>query len=316
MPQIKSLRFINTPDEGIAKSRRSTGEVVVNKHYWKLLPDEHKLFVLLHECGHIEYNTVDEFKADSFASDKYLEAGFPISESVKALAEHLDRNNPVHIGRAWVQYQRALQFDFRQNNNIKAFRNRYDTATDVKKNIKVMNNYEPEYTNFLGIAIGKKAKARKAEKIEIKNERKRANIELKNSKAYSRRTLADQGIVQPSGAAGIGAALGSVASLAGNLTGMSQAGSVLSAVTGGAPSVADQVSEMPPAVYNTNPSRSMGSMANDQYYAPNVVDTSMPLPTGSDTPKKDDTKKDKNMPFIIGGIAVAVLVVVMVMLKK
>ncbi len=108
---FSSVRFENDPKEGIAKSRRSDGELVINKFYWNQLKPEHKFYVLAHEEGHIKYNTRDEFRADEHASEIYCAAGLSLRESVKALSEHLDRNNPVHIERAWRQYQRALQYD-------------------------------------------------------------------------------------------------------------------------------------------------------------------------------------------------------------
>ena len=138
-PYFKTLRFIDNKKEGIAKSMRSTGELVINKYYWKNLKEEHKFYVLAHEEGHILYNTRDELKADQHASERYFLRGFKLSESVKALGEHLDRNNPVHIARTWLQYQRALQYDFEKNNNVKAYRKNYGTAATV---IQKLKNYD------------------------------------------------------------------------------------------------------------------------------------------------------------------------------
>jgi hypothetical protein len=111
LPYIKSVRFINDKNDGIAKSMRSTGELVINQYYWHQLPPEHQYFVIQHESGHIARNTRDELKADEYASARYFEAGLSLRESVKALAGHLDKNNPVHVLRAWKQYQRAKAQD-------------------------------------------------------------------------------------------------------------------------------------------------------------------------------------------------------------
>ena len=134
-PHFKTVRFINNPNEGLAKSMRSTGELVINKYYWDQLKPEHQFYVLAHEEGHILYNTRDEMKADQHASEKYLLSGRPISESVKALSEHLDRNNPVHIARAWAQYQRALQYDWEHNKNKKSYRAHYESDDEIKRKL-------------------------------------------------------------------------------------------------------------------------------------------------------------------------------------
>jgi hypothetical protein len=134
-PFFKKVRFINEPKEGIAKSRASTGELVINMHYWNKLKPEHKIYILCHEEGHIKFDTRDEMEADDWASKKYFYLGLPISQSVQALSSHLDRNNPVHIARAWLQYNRALKYDFQTNKNNSAFRKVYETAESIKQKL-------------------------------------------------------------------------------------------------------------------------------------------------------------------------------------
>lgn len=134
-PYFKKIRFVNDPKEGIAKSKASTGELVINKFYWNKLKPEHKYYVLAHEEGHMQFNTRDEIMADDHASAKYLAAGYSITESVKALSEHLDRNNPVHIARAWAQYNRALKYDWEKNKNKKSYRADYDTPDEIREKI-------------------------------------------------------------------------------------------------------------------------------------------------------------------------------------
>ena len=135
-PFFKKITFINDPKEGLAKTARSTGELVINMHYWPKLIDAHKYFVLCHEEGHIKFDTSDELKADDWAAERYFKSGLPISESVKVLTEHLDRNKPVHIARAWMQYNRALKFDYQKNHNIKAYRKFYDTEDTIIEKLK------------------------------------------------------------------------------------------------------------------------------------------------------------------------------------
>jgi hypothetical protein len=131
-PHFTSVRFVNDKKEGIAKTQRFTGELVLNLFYWNQLKPEHQFYILAHEEGHIFYKTEDELKADEHANEKYMQAGLPVTESVHALSDHLDRNNPVHIARAWQQYQRGLQYDWEHNHNNKSYRNHYQTVEEIK----------------------------------------------------------------------------------------------------------------------------------------------------------------------------------------
>jgi len=137
-PHFSRVQFIKTPAEGIAKSRRRDGLLVINLHWWPKLKEEHKMFVLCHEEGHIAHNTRDEMLADKYASEKYFAAGYSLSESVKAITQLLKTRNPVHTARAWVQFQRALKYDWEVNKNQKAYRTRYDNINDAK--FKLLNN--------------------------------------------------------------------------------------------------------------------------------------------------------------------------------
>lgn len=323
IPYITSVRYINNPHEGIAKSRRSTGELVTNKYYFFRLPKEHQLFVLLHEAGHIAHNTIDELTADKFASDMYLNAGFPISESVKALACHLQENNPVHIARAWAQYQRALEFDYRHNNNQKTFRPHYEGIQEIKQNLKVMasqNTYAPEWTPFLGIAIGKKARQRKQQRFDTKMQTKAARAANINSKAQSRVALAEQGVVMPSGGDAIGKSLAGVAGLVSGLTGAGQIGSVLSSAQNDAPAIGqslpDLMAQLPPAIFNSGEGRSMGSMTNDTTTIPTLA-TPPFAPVLNDTSNNTgNQQKNKNNTVIIFAVVSAILLLLFFLMKK
>ncbi|GEM_PF-6425636 len=135
-PCFTSMRFINDKKEGIAKSQRQTGELVLNLYYWNKIKPEHQFYILAHEEGHILYNTEDEMLADQHASERYMAAGFSITGSIKALEDHLDRNNPVHIARAWAQYERSLQYDWQHNKNKASYRDQYDSVEVIKSELK------------------------------------------------------------------------------------------------------------------------------------------------------------------------------------
>lgn len=241
-----SVEFYNDPAQGLAYCNRRTGVVHINLAHWYKLPEEHRFWVLAHEEGHIVEQTRDEIEADGFASRKYLAADLPPSESIRALTANLDDTNPVHVARAYLQLQRALQFDFLHNHNERAYRSRYASDASIKQQLHMYGTIPPalmeaydrqsgDESHFLGLAIagaarllgGKKAKARRNERREArvanrkerraaKNDRRRAKTENIRSKAASRQTLADQGIVQPSDFA---SGLGSVASLASSILG-------------------------------------------------------------------------------------------------
>lgn len=134
-PYFSKVTFINDKKQGLAKSNIRTEELVLNLFYWHKLKPEHQFYILAHEEGHCIYDTKDELFADEHASQRYFAAGLPLSESVKALSAHLDRNHPVHIARAWLQYQRALQHDYEHNKNQKSYRPHYDTIAEVKNKL-------------------------------------------------------------------------------------------------------------------------------------------------------------------------------------
>jgi hypothetical protein len=110
-PQFTSVQFINDIYAGVARVQRSTGALQINLYVWDKMPPEHKFFVLCHEAGHIALNTSNEIEVDNWAFKKYANAGLSLKESVKALTQYLNTHSTAHKQRAFLQYQRALQFD-------------------------------------------------------------------------------------------------------------------------------------------------------------------------------------------------------------
>lgn len=51
----------------IAKVNRVDKTLYLNSEIWKGLPEDQREFVLLHEKGHLELQTADEFEANSYA---------------------------------------------------------------------------------------------------------------------------------------------------------------------------------------------------------------------------------------------------------
>lgn len=55
----------------IAKVNRLDGTLYLNSQIWKGLPAEQQEFVLLHEEGHLNLQTTDEFEANAYAVSKF-----------------------------------------------------------------------------------------------------------------------------------------------------------------------------------------------------------------------------------------------------
>lgn len=222
-----------------ARCNRSTGEIYINVNRWPTIPPEHRVFILLHEMGHIVLNTSDEVAVDSWAQDQYIKGGYPLTESVKAITRVLPGRSQEQFRRAAAQLNRARAMDGKPQKTITMQNN--NTPLSIQEHLAQLKDED----SFLG--IGKKAQERKAARVEIRNDRKRSKIERKNSraavkdnkkqakadaktataesraearvgrvevrqtKADAKKVLADQGIVAPSVGSEIGGAIGSLA---------------------------------------------------------------------------------------------------------
>lgn len=59
----------------IAQVDRKSGILYLSPGIWNGLPRDQKDFVLFHEAGHLKLNTADEFRANTYAVNKFLNAG-------------------------------------------------------------------------------------------------------------------------------------------------------------------------------------------------------------------------------------------------
>ncbi|MCX6250726.1 MAG: hypothetical protein NTX61_08240 [Bacteroidetes bacterium] len=100
-----------------ARVNRFSGELYLNGKTWNTLDPVHRLFVLLHEAGHVTLNTKNEIEADRFAFEAFAKLGYPLSESVKALSRVLHFDNPGHTDRLTAQIRRAFEYDKYINHN-------------------------------------------------------------------------------------------------------------------------------------------------------------------------------------------------------
>ena len=99
---------------------RSTGVVKVNANIWHTIHPDHQYFILCHEAGHIVLNTTNEYEADRYAFEQYVRSGRSLKQSIYALSKILTFTTLQHHYRLEDQLQRALEYDYIVNNNLKA----------------------------------------------------------------------------------------------------------------------------------------------------------------------------------------------------
>ena len=220
---MRPISIIHVPDlDGNptpARCNRRTGEIWINDSQWKNIKPEHRMFILLHEYGHIQLDSSDELAVDAYASDLYIKMGYSLTESVKALSQILTGTNSQHVQRVQNQLDRAKAIDAKNKPKIlsEMINNDYNNVPwydRTESDVDVTDNYDEIF------GLGKKAQARKKERQDAKNYARRARADAKGTiaesklvKAQAKAVLADQGIVDSSS---IGGALGGIA---GNLLG-------------------------------------------------------------------------------------------------
>jgi len=103
-----------------ARVNRRTGVLYISKEKWEQMPENVRLFVLLHEAGHVDQQTTNEILADNYAFQAYAQSGRPLSESITALTRLLHFTNQSHYDRVNAQMRRAFAFDAHVNGNPRA----------------------------------------------------------------------------------------------------------------------------------------------------------------------------------------------------
>jgi hypothetical protein len=207
---------------------------------------------------------------------------------------------------------------------------------------------ENDYDGFLG--IGKKAKARKAVRVENRKEKKavrldnkKSKVENRRSKAQSRVILAEQGISTPSALGEVAGGLGGlIKNITGGGGGEAPAPTPVEAPAGTPPilmpsKVVEPVQAIGAAVqgvktainevfgdtsdtgtYSTKPQKNQRPAAATEPYVSDAgvqdVGGGDTAPTGATA--KPESKMKKYMPLIIGGIVLVVVVVLVVVFKK
>lgn len=119
---ITKVYFVEDLGGTPAKCLRSTGEMWIALKWWRKLPFEHKVFIILHENAHVVLNSSDEKLVDAYAHKQYLRMGYSITESIKALTKVLSYTTEEHFDRTRAQFARAVVYDVKVNGNKKLLR--------------------------------------------------------------------------------------------------------------------------------------------------------------------------------------------------
>lgn len=293
---------------------RKTGELQINVPVWEKLSKDQQRFVELHEEGHLVLQTTNELAADRYAFDKYAKEGHSLKTAVKTLTGVL-QNKPTHLLRSYAVLKQAE--NFQKNNNMS------------QGNVWITQAWD----NFLG--VGKKAKQKREERKEVRQDRREARQErreekkdlklqkrqdrnerkntLAEARAEQKVLLAEKG--QSAGGqltAGIGNAIGNI-------------GSTVASVASGGLSGALTGMGIPPAAPYTNlPSPSLSEVALSQGSSGTSFQQSYESDSGAERTFANDhgmfssklSGNKKNLPWIIGGVLVVIVVITLIIKKK
>jgi len=192
-----------------ARVNRKTGELYINMKKWATMTPEARLFVLLHEAGHVDQDTRSEFMADNYAFYAYAREGKPLSKAVTALTRLLSFDNPQHYDRLRAQMHRVFAYDYKVNGNDQANPEIMEAAlfqpqaeqynyfsSPPKHSMKVQRfedihgtaiapGQESEYSDLFG--IGKSKAARQAAQLARQQKRADKKINKERTKGAAER---------------------------------------------------------------------------------------------------------------------------------
>ncbi|MCX6265871.1 MAG: hypothetical protein NTW16_00735 [Bacteroidetes bacterium] len=158
-----------------ARVNRKTGELYINMKKWADLSPEARLFVLLHEAGHVDQDTKNEVLADNYAFYAYARAGKPLSKSIQALTRLLNFENPQHYERVRQQINRAFAYDYHVNGNQAANPEKMRTALFSPPVMEPGDGYN----NFLHLLIPKKIRTKIKSKIQADRKKRKEKKQQK-----------------------------------------------------------------------------------------------------------------------------------------
>jgi len=108
----------------------------INRPMWQSISENTQVFMLCHEEEHLLAQSKNEFRTDKGGFKKYISSGRSLKDSVYAIVNFLDMQNPESRWRAILQLDRALKYDYEVNGNKKAFKERYRDVEDAENYFK------------------------------------------------------------------------------------------------------------------------------------------------------------------------------------
>lgn len=149
--QIVEVPYLNgTP----ARVNHRTGVMEISRQHFRKLDPIYRLFIMLHERGHIALNTKNEYAADEYAMNELLKRGYPLTKILESLTRVLQFNKQDHYGRSEAMLQKLRAYDYHINGNKKVL-------TNFSKNMNTPNIYAADVydqsldqSNFLGGLLG------------------------------------------------------------------------------------------------------------------------------------------------------------------
>lgn len=182
----------NTP----ARVNRFTGEIQINNRYFRNMPDFRKQFIIEHEKGHFNLDTRSEFEADAYAFKKMAGTHpYSLKESVKSISQVLTFRNPEHLQRLTAIVQKALEFDYKHNANLRA-KDALDQLNEFIKTQSLNNFYmnsanndffEPQFGGSdIDIYDNAGGKAKRQARKQARQQKKQARQQNRQQKKQNR----------------------------------------------------------------------------------------------------------------------------------
>jgi predicted ATPase len=111
MSGLTQISFVEDLGSTPATVNRRTGEMYISARMWRRMTPNQRLFMLLHEQGHVTLKTTNEFEADGYAFEQYVKTGRSLKSCISALTGVLSGKSPEHLMRAKALLERAIIFD-------------------------------------------------------------------------------------------------------------------------------------------------------------------------------------------------------------
>ncbi len=176
----------NTPARYYFQLRK----LVINIPVFKKLNEYQRAFVLLHELGHAELNTKNEFEADNYALKRYLQMKLPKSQVIETAGKTFSQHNPEQMSRMRNQFTQLALYDIKVNNNQKLKQKLSNMKTPTLANsINFMDASSPIIDNseFLGLFKSKE------ERKKAREQRQKAREQRQEARLLRKQTRAEQG---------------------------------------------------------------------------------------------------------------------------